>query len=299
MDDHEGASLNPEPIPPQHTAPAARPNPADIYPEVTHGSPLAAADLPQKKKTHRPLLGASYKKIFINLIVAVAIAGAGYALGYKVGHNAGYKVGYAAANSGTNSTFQGCQTNFCPLTKPVIYLYPSHSETVSVQLRYPAGLGYTDPLYNPQTGWQVLATPSGQLTDMADGQQYPNLVWEGNPAPISFNMHTGFVVPGDQTATFLQKELTIIGLSPSEINAYIAYWQPAMSKNPYNLIHFAGSEYTNYAKLLVSPTPNSVLRVFMVYKPLQQPVSVTPQTFPAFHRTGFTVVEWGGTERPQ
>jgi hypothetical protein len=34
----------------------------------------------------------------------------------------------------------------------------------------------------------------------------------------------------------------------------------------------------------------------MVTQPLTEPTKIQPQTFPAFHRSGFTVIEWGGTE---
>ena len=39
-----------------------------------------------------------------------------------------------------------------------------------------------------------------------------------------------------------------------------------------------------------------VLRVFMAWKPLEQPQEIEPQQFAPFLREGFTVVEWGGTE---
>jgi len=37
-----------------------------------------------------------------------------------------------------------------------------------------------------------------------------------------------------------------------------------------------------------------VIRVFMDYQPLAEPVTVAPQTLSAPVRQGFTVVEWGG-----
>ena len=183
--------------------------------------------------------------------------------------------------------------------KPVIYLYPTHQEQVNVQLSYPAGFRSTSPTYDPQTGWQVLAQPNGALTNLADGRTYPYLFWEGKPAPLQFNMTKGFVVAGSQTKAFLQTQLTSMGLNQNETSGFIAFWLPRMQGNRYNLIHFAGSEYTNYAKLTVSPEPDSLLRVFMAFEPLQRPVPVSAQSFPAFHRNGFTVVEWGGTELHQ
>ena len=46
----------------------------------------------------------------------------------------------------------------------------------------------------------------------------------------------------------------------------------------------------------IDPTPDSVLRVFMAWKPLGRPQTIEPQTFTSFARDGFTVVEWGGCE---
>ena len=39
-----------------------------------------------------------------------------------------------------------------------------------------------------------------------------------------------------------------------------------------------------------------MLRVFMAFKPLEQPVSVPEQELPTLTREGFTVLEWGGAE---
>jgi hypothetical protein len=182
------------------------------------------------------------------------------------------------------------------LYKPVIYLYPTHPENVNVKVTYPAGFQATIPSYNAATGWQVTAQPSGTLTNLADNKTYPYLFWEGKPAPLSFNMNQGFVVADSDTRSFLQRQLTSMGLNQNETNGFIAFWLPRMESKPYNLIHFAGSEYTDYAKLTITPQPDSLLRVFMAFAPIQQPVKVTPQSFPTFHRNGFTAVEWGGTE---
>lgn len=54
--------------------------------------------------------------------------------------------------------------------------------------------------------------------------------------------------------------------------------------------------YTDNAVLTIEPKPDSMLRVFMAFKPLQRPVDVPPQTFAPFERKGFTVVEWGGSK---
>ncbi|MBS4785250.1 MAG: hypothetical protein KH009_03960 [Clostridiales bacterium] len=69
-----------------------------------------------------------------------------------------------------------------------------------------------------------------------------------------------------------------------------------MQDSPYNLITFAGEQYEQLAPLTVTPTPDSVLRVHMVYQSLEEPVEIPEQQLQPFQRTGFTVVEWGGTD---
>ncbi|MCL2281608.1 MAG: hypothetical protein FWC25_02990, partial [Dehalococcoidia bacterium] len=71
-------------------------------------------------------------------------------------------------------------------------------------------------------------------------------------------------------------------------------WLPQMQNNAYNLITFQDKAYTDTAELIITPSPDSVLRVFMAVKPLDKPVEVEEQTMNPFTRTGFTVVEWGG-----
>ncbi|MBU3158534.1 hypothetical protein KPL37_01950 [Clostridium frigoris] len=69
-----------------------------------------------------------------------------------------------------------------------------------------------------------------------------------------------------------------------------------MKENKYNLITFAGKEYASLAKLNITPKPDSMLRIMMVFKPLSKSIDVKKQELKPFIRKGFTVVEWGGTE---
>ena len=68
-----------------------------------------------------------------------------------------------------------------------------------------------------------------------------------------------------------------------------------MKNSKYNLIHFADKQYTDDAPLTINPKPDSVLRVFMVYKPLDEKIKIEEQEIKPFERSGFTVIEWGGT----
>lgn len=191
-----------------------------------------------------------------------------------------------------------CTWNRAVLLKPVIYLYPQSQETVLVQLSLNGKLIADYPKYNSALqGWNVTAFPDGHLINQADNQEYSYLFWEGQPiTPIHYDLSTGFIVKGEDVRDFLQDTLSKMGLTPKEYNEFIVYWYPKLKNNPYNLIHFAGQEYTDFAKLNITPKPDSLLRVFMVYQALDKPVTITPQEIKPFSRTGFAVVEWGGTE---
>lgn len=178
--------------------------------------------------------------------------------------------------------------------KPVIYLYPKSIQDTSIRLSYKGTLTSTYPEY--ANSWNIIAYPDGQLINKADNKTYSYLFWEGKETtPTNWDQSKGFVIKGSDTREFLQESLSKIGLIPKEYNEFIVYWYPLMKDNPYNLISFAGKQYTDTAPLDISPKPDSMLRVFMVYKPLTERISVKPQVLQPFERKGFTVVEWGGT----
>ena len=189
--------------------------------------------------------------------------------------------------SGCESVFGGKDA------KPVIYLYPEEETAVTVGLDYGGTLTCTYPA--AQDGvWTVTASPDGTLRD-EEGQEYSYLFWEGTCA-ASYDFSEGFCVSGADTAAFLEEALSSLGLNRWEANEFIVYWLPQMEQNPYNLISFQAEAYTDHARLEISPRPDSVLRVFMAWKALDEPVELPAQTLPAFVRTGFTVVEWGGAD---
>jgi hypothetical protein len=176
--------------------------------------------------------------------------------------------------------------------KPVIYLYPEEETRVSVSLTLDGTLTCTYPRY--QDSWQVTASPDGTLTD-GSGREYYALFWEGE-LNAKYDLSRGFCVKGEDSAAFLEKALEELGLTEREANEFILFWLPALEKNPYNVISFQTDAYTDAARLDVSPAPDTVIRVFMTWQATDAFQEIPPQTLTAPDRTGFTVVEWGGTE---
>lgn len=185
------------------------------------------------------------------------------------------------------------------IDKPVIYLYPSETTQAEVKLDFKGELKFTYPAYD--NGWQVTAHPDGQLE--CNGKQYDYLFWDGEmpTGQLDYNEAEGFIVGTDTLVGFLENALTAMGLNASETQDFITYWVPRMDDSPNNYVHFIFTEdYDQIASLSVTPQPDLVFRLFMVWsKELPEQYGfIQPQELPAFTRTGFTVVEWGGTEAP-
>ena len=177
--------------------------------------------------------------------------------------------------------------------KPVIYLYPTIEQEITVKLNFKGNLTCTYPKY--KDGWTVKAQPNGTLTNIEDNREYSYLFWEGD-SNNEWDMSKGFVVKGEDTEKFLQEKLEYMGLTPKEYNEIIVFWLPIIQENKYHLITFAGEDYENIAELHITPKPDSILRIMMLFKPLDKPIDIEEQHLDPFVRSGFTVVEWGGTE---
>ena len=177
--------------------------------------------------------------------------------------------------------------------KPVIYLYPTKETDITVKLDYSGELFVTYPSY--EDGWNVTAYPDGTIINKADKEEYSYLFWDGS-SEIEYDFSTGFVIKGEDTEAFLREKLKFMGLVPKEYNEFIVYWLPKMVDNPYNLISFQGEAYTDNAILEIVPTPDSVQRVFMAFKPLDAAIEIEEQKLQQFNRKGFTVIEWGGSK---
>ena len=185
--------------------------------------------------------------------------------------------------------------------KPVIYLYPTQVQKTLVQLDFAGELIADYPRYDWGIGgWEVVAYPEGKIVNLEDGKEYSYLFWEGEfSEDKEYDLGKGFIVKGSESREFLRDKLEEMGLTPNEYNEFIVYWYPKMMNNNYNLVHFANEEeYGQYAPLTITPKPDSMLRVFMVFRGLESMPERLPeeQRFEKFRREGFAVVEWGGDE---
>jgi len=193
--------------------------------------------------------------------------------------------------------------------KPVLYLYPQEERHLTVTLDlegsldtvYPAPDSQQSTERGTQASWMVTASPDGTLTDQG-GRTYPSLFWDGEmtlEAP-----EQGFIVAREDAVPFLEEKLALLGLTDKEAADFITFWAPQIRANEYTFVSFDASSYTAHARYSFTDeagapvVPDTFIRVFMTIRPADADETVTPQNFaPTPTRSGFTVVEWGGTEQ--
>ena len=193
--------------------------------------------------------------------------------------------------------------------KPVLYLYPEQERAVTVTLDLE---GTLDTVYPPpervssadgrtRASWTVVAARDGTLTDTS-GRTYPSLFWDATmtlPEPDA-----GFVVSRVDAVAFLEDKLAQLGLNERESADFITYWAPRMRAHDYTFVSFDASAYTRRAAYSFTDadgemvTPDTFIRVFMSIREADATTVAEPQILtPPPPRSGFTAVEWGGTER--
>ncbi len=177
--------------------------------------------------------------------------------------------------------------------KPVVYLYPTKTTKVKVQVG--ADITKSEPNYDK--GWQVTAEPSGKLTN-ADGLTYDSLFWEGLGHGAYPAITEGTIVSQSNLQTTIKAQLTELGLSAKESADFLDFWSDKLPKTPYvRLTWFTTKQMDELAPLFVSPRPDSVIRIFLDFQGYQTKISLPAQKLSAIPRTGFTVIEWGGLLR--
>ena len=177
--------------------------------------------------------------------------------------------------------------------KPVIYVYPEAEAEVSV-LVSPKG-GLTTSIPSMGQGWRIKARPDGILTDLGTGRDWPYLFWESRDYGPPPSMDEGFVISREEIESWFTSKLSFLGLRGKELGDFLEYWRPILSTSPWVFIRFQSRERIDAeAPLVVEPRPDSVIRVYFEYLPLEEPVPVRAQALVEAQRKGFAVVEWGG-----
>ncbi len=211
--------------------------------------------------------------------------------------------------------------------KPVIYLYPSTETPVNVKFLAQMQLTTDIPRYVENLGWNVLAKPNGELSDLqteytdcdifdkphtgseyakeaCKTNNYPYLYWSGNRIGAEYpEIDKGWIVAKADLNKFLNSKLDEIGLNQTEKSDMLEYWIPYLSDKPgeYFRISFLQTKEMNaLAPMQITPRPDKVFRIFLDWDNYNSKpdFEIQPQKLETLkNRDGFTVVEWGGLKK--
>ncbi|KAF8215610.1 hypothetical protein K438DRAFT_1523318, partial [Mycena galopus ATCC 62051] len=187
--------------------------------------------------------------------------------------------------------------------KPVIYLYSPVEAEVSVALTLTRDWSFSAiypvvPTKLPPSGagerihWDVRTNLDGSLTELNTGLDVAYLYWEAHtnhaipPSPpvsptvnhitttASFSPLTSDLVPCDsvlvavsEITPYLDKVLLGLGLHIEARTSFITYWLPSLLKYSHVALRFVPqAAYETAASLDITPVPDVVTRVFMLFK---------------------------------
>lgn len=189
------------------------------------------------------------------------------------------------------------------MKKPIIYLYNDTPINAQIKITPKGEFTFTYPKY--EDGWNVSVQPKGGIVDLKSNKEFPYLFWEAETEGLFFDFTEkqmeGWVIKTDTCISFLENQLTALGLNEVEQTDFITFWAPILSKDEYAVIQFLLDDVyqNNIAEIEISPKPDAIRRVYLLTAPLNNAfigINMVPQTFAPFQRNGFTVLEWGGTE---
>ncbi|KAJ7496729.1 hypothetical protein FB451DRAFT_201882 [Mycena latifolia] len=232
--------------------------------------------------------------------------------------------------------------------KPVIYLFSPSAIDVSVRLTltrewdlsviYPVVPAKRAPAGGESIQWDVRTHPDGSLTEHTTGLGVAYLFWEaltnnnippsppsspvlGHSSPMqAFSPTTCDLTPADSVllrvadiTPYLDSALRALGLHTEARTSFITYWLPAFLKHTHVALRFVPqAAYEPAARLDITPAPDVVTRVFMLFKGVpsekvdawsassegperwREVVGVDVER--ALDADLFRVLEWGGME---
>ena len=174
--------------------------------------------------------------------------------------------------------------------KPNIYLYPQSSIELDVFLGFPKGGGVINSIPDYQNGWHISVEPSGKIDN-----RYEFLFYEAS-VPSLWQYKFGWVIPKDSLTKFFKNNFKQAGFIKNEIDDFIEYWVPLLSKNEYYLLYPQFAEQIEpLIEIEMSIQPDNFLRLYYVIKGTENPdVNLELPIIQNFERSGFVAAEWGG-----
>jgi hypothetical protein len=175
---------------------------------------------------------------------------------------------------------------FCHVYKPNIYLYPHKPCQVKVVVEPQGRMTVSIPPYGE--GWNVKAYPDGAIENTPGYLFYEALVPVESPGE-------GWCLPAGEVTRFFEDILKKYGFQGKEIKDFLDYWSKKLPESVYYAVYpVINGDVDKICPLRIKPKPDNMLRVWFVFQPLAEALSLKEPEISVFNRKGFVAVEWGG-----
>lgn len=173
--------------------------------------------------------------------------------------------------------------------KPNIYIYPSQTEDIKVEITFPQGGHFTESIPEYNSGWDVNVEPTGMIDDI-----YEFLYYECN-IPDKFQREYGWNIKGNEAGDFFSNNMKEYGFNKKEISDFLEYWIPLLlPEKEYMVYPQLQNDIDFLIKLNVKPVPEVLFRLYYVIEEVEYKKDVLTPQIVKFSREGYVVAEWGG-----
>lgn len=194
----------------------------------------------------------------------------------------------------------------------LLYPTPSNLSCFSKEKNNNNNKGTLDEQDNKQIKWNIQIKPDGTIS--YNKQVYAYLFWEAltvGQHNFQIDLKNAFCTESIYAPNLLNSVLTSYGLNVKERQDLITYWLPELTENDYlvfqvicslenkstkKIDYYGSSYYQQVAKLEITPQPDFVLRIFLLFSPSSKFIKFynNSKINIPINRNGCWVVEWGG-----
>lgn len=175
--------------------------------------------------------------------------------------------------------------------KPNIYIYPTESIQLNVNIDFPAGGDVVTSIPEYEKGWDISVDTNGLIDE-----EYSYLFYESTQ-PDVWQRNQGWIIERADLEQFFRNNMEEFGFIGREIQDFIEYWIPRFEQYEYYVIYPQSLDIIlDVIELNFSIIPDYSLRLFYVVKGINQLNDneiKSPPIMNDFSRTGFHVTEWG------
>jgi len=194
---------------------------------------------------------------------------------------------YGCKNNSTEPSDQDTSTVIG--RKPNLYIYPTKTMLLSVEINFPKGGKILESIPKYNTSWNVSVESDGKINGI-----YDYLFYECEMPDLT-QKEKGWVIKTEKLKEFFSTNLETFGFNHNEINDFIGYWIPILKDYEYYEIYPQyKSTLDRIVKIEFSVEPDNFFRLFyVIIGRNDRQLELSEPIMESAKRENFYSVEWG------